>query len=155
MFALINEPAEPCARVVEDSAAGTAAVSSIAAGGDHSDRLFGGEEVSDFFAEGESLEKICEGEGLAQVDWITFDAFEVGFFVTRKERFVDGLYFAHFAEEDDSSGEHAFVFLEVRFGFYIHPNRWSCDGTLRCGRPRRGLGDKHRRVRRTHAHPSV
>src|SRR4249919_2840782 len=45
VFTLIDEPAEAGASVVEDGAARAAAVSAVAAGGDHGDGFFVGEKV--------------------------------------------------------------------------------------------------------------
>ena len=69
VFALIDEPAEAGAGVVEDGAARAAAVSAVAAGGDHGDGLFGGEKVADFFAEGQSLEESLRKKRVAPGRW--------------------------------------------------------------------------------------
>src|SRR4029077_3446505 len=62
VFALIDEPAESCAGVVKDGAAGAAAVSAIAARSDHCYCLLSSEKVSYFFAERESLEECRKGK---------------------------------------------------------------------------------------------
>jgi hypothetical protein len=100
---LIDEPAEAGAGIVEDRAARASIVSAVAAGRNHSNGLFGGEEVADLFAEGERFEKCREGKGAGQAGGIFLDAFEVGVFVAREKRFLDGFHLAHFAEENNFS----------------------------------------------------
>src|SRR5580658_10307526 len=63
MFALIDQPTEACPSVVENRAARAAVVSAVAARSDHGDRLLGGQEMADFFAESKTLEKSREGKG--------------------------------------------------------------------------------------------
>src|SRR5580692_567369 len=115
VFALKDKKTEPSVGVVENSAAGAAAKAAVAAGSDGSDGVFRREEATDFLAEGLTFEKVREREAVAEARGVGGDALEVGVFVPDEKGLVNGLDLAHFTQEDNFSGELAFVFVEVRF----------------------------------------
>ena len=156
MGLFVNQPAKSCAAIVENSSTGAAIISAVAAGSDDGCGLLGGQELPDLLAKFQALQvSLKKGRRILELWWIVLNLFQVGVFVAHEERFFNGFYLAHLAEEDNLAVELTLIFVEILFFLDIDPNRRRIDRAFCGGRPRSGLGNEYGHVWRGHAHPGV
>jgi hypothetical protein len=158
----VGRAAEGGAVVVEEGAAGAAAVLGVAAGLDDGCDFFIGEELRDLVDEAQAL---CAGgeaglhfgrDAAGGCAYREFgNVFEFFFGIAVEEGFVDGWDFAHGAEEDDFAGEFALVGVDVLFCLDVDVGHVAGDRAWCRRRPRRGLHDEDCGIGCDHAGPGV
>ena len=156
MLALIGEPAHARSAVVENCSARSTIVPTIAARHYDSSRVLLGEESSSLLAKFQPLDK-CREEifMLAHVYWKFHLGLQIRVVTPLPERLIDWLHLAHLAKENNLPLQLPLVFLEILFVFGVNPNRLPALRPVGRRRPRQGLRDEHRSVRRGHANPCI
>jgi hypothetical protein len=157
----VGSAAESGAVVVEDGAAGAAAIAGVAAGLNDRGNFFVVEELRDLVEQAEALKTRAHAsldvrrEAAAGGDGVVGDLGQGGIGLALEEGAFDGRYVAHGAEEDDLSGELALVLVEVGVLLNVDEDHVAGDGAGRGRGPRGGLEDEDGGVRRDHAGPGV